>query len=134
VSAAKVCIDCEPGSKRPTPNPGPRCATHWREEKKRRSKAAHEKRVKTTYGLGDGVYDTLYEAQGGRCAICTRATGATRRLSVDHDHKNLLVRGLLCRPCNTLLGHARDDPEFFDRAKTYLLSPPAQAIGTWYAK
>jgi hypothetical protein len=134
VTADKTCKDCEPGSKRPAPNPGPRCATHWREEKKRRSKAAHEKRVQTTYGLGEGDYDRLYESQGGRCAICPRATGATRRLSVDHDHKNLLVRGLLCRPCNDMLGHARDDPAFFERAKAYLEKPPAQNLGTWYAK
>lgn len=133
MTAPKTCKDCEPGSKRPAPNPGPRCATHWREEKKRRSKAAHEKRVQTTYGLGEGDYATLYEAQGGKCAICRRATGATRRLSVDHDHKTLLVRGLLCRPCNDILGHARDDPEFFSRAKGYLEKPPAQELGRWYA-
>uniref|UniRef100_A0AAU3I7P4 Endonuclease VII domain-containing protein n=1 Tax=Streptomyces sp. NBC_01393 TaxID=2903851 RepID=A0AAU3I7P4_9ACTN len=133
MTAPKPCKDCEPGSKRPAPNPGPRCATHWRDEKERRKKAAHEKRVQTTYGLGDGTYDTLYAAQGGTCAICRRATGATRRLSVDHDHKSLLVRGLLCRPCNDMLGHSRDDPEFFARAKGYLEKPPAQDLGRWYA-
>jgi hypothetical protein len=55
-------------------------------------------------------------------------------LSVDHDHKTLLVRGLLCRPCNDLLGHARDDPEFFTRAKVYLEKPPAQEIGRWISQ
>jgi hypothetical protein len=133
VTTPKRCKDCEPGTKRPAPNPGPRCATHWREEKKRRRKAAHEKRVQTTYGLGEGDYDTLYAYQGGKCAICRRATGASRRLSVDHDHKTLLARGLLCRTCNDLLGHARDDPEFFARAKRYLEKPPAQDLGQWYA-
>lgn len=141
---AKVCMDCladwdlldiaPPTKPRPAPHPGPRCATHWGKEKKRRRTAAHEKRVQATYGLGDGDYDAVYESQGGRCAICQRATGATRKLSVDHDHKTLLVRGLLCRPCNNLLGHARDDPEFFTRAKDYLEKPPAQKIGFWYAR
>ncbi|MFF1701287.1 endonuclease VII domain-containing protein [Streptomyces sp. NPDC058252] len=128
MSASKTCKDCGPGSKRPAPNPGPRCATHWRDEKNRRKQAAHEKRVQNVYGLGDGDYDVIYKGQGGKCAICQRATGATRKLSVDHNHKTGEVRGLLCRTCNNLLGHARDNTEFFDRAKQYLTNPPAREI------
>lgn len=101
---------------------GGRCATHWREEKKRRKAASHERRAKSVYGLED--YWGLYRHQGGHCAICHRATGATRRLSIDHDHATGKVRGLLCRPCNTLLGQARDDERFFLRCITYLRQPP----------
>jgi hypothetical protein len=137
VTTDKTCKDCaaEWGGfppparqRRPAPHPGPRCATHWRDEKKRRKQVAHEKRVQNVYGLGDGDYDVIYKGQGGKCAICQRATGATRKLSVDHDHKTGEVRGLLCRPCNNLLGHARDDTEFFERAKQYLINPPARVI------
>jgi hypothetical protein len=103
---------------------GGRCATHWRDEKKRRREANHERSVQRTYGLGEGEYAQLYEFQGGKCAICRRATGATRRLSVDHDHATGKVRGLLCRPCNTLLGHARDAIAFFRRGIAYLGDPP----------
>lgn len=140
----KVCIDCwtDPevrarvrllgygfvnGKKarlRPALNPGPRCTTHWREEVRRRKAENHEKRVQATYGLGKGEYAQLYTFQGGLCALCRRATGASRRLSVDHDHQSGDVRGLLCRPCNTLLGHARDKIEFFERCKAYLELPP----------
>lgn len=109
---------------------GGRCATHWRAEKKRRLEASHRRRIKGQYGLQDGQYEALYEAQGRKCAICQRATGASRRLSVDHDHKTGLVRGLLCRPCNSMLGHGRDSSEFFGRAVQYLNWPPAfDAIG-----
>lgn len=118
------CIDCGPGGKRPAPHPGKRCATHWRVEKKRRQAAAHESRVQKTYGLAPGDYDRLYESQGGMCAICRRATGKTRRLSVDHDHKTGDVRGLVCRPCNDMLGHGRDDPQMFLRAAGYLTVTP----------
>lgn len=103
---------------------GGRCATHWRTEKRRRREANHERAVQRTYGLSEGEYERLYLFQGGRCAICTRATGASRRLSVDHDHGSGNVRGLLCRPCNSLLGHARDSVEFFERAAEYLRSTP----------
>lgn len=109
---------------RPAPHPGPRCATHWREVLKQRKAENHEKRVQSVYGLEKGDYAALYTFQGGSCALCRRATGASRRLSVDHDHKSGDVRGLLCRPCNTLLGHARDKVAFFYRALDYLAKPP----------
>lgn len=107
---------------------GGRCATHWSKEKRRRREASHEKRVEKVYGLQRGQYETLYEAQGGRCYICQRATGKTRRLSVDHDHQSGYVRGLLCRPCNSMLGHIRDDALVAKRAAYYLQHPPAFGV------
>lgn len=35
----------------------------------------------------------------GRCAICGRSGGGA--LVVDHDHATALIRGALCRSCNT---------------------------------
>jgi len=130
-----VCIDCVAEGlplKRKATRPGPRCATHKREAKRSSKDNNHETYVKNTYSLSDGEYDRLYELQGGRCAWCRRATGATRKLSVDHDHSccdgpfscGHCVRGLLCRPCNDMLGHARDSEEFFLRGIAYLNSPP----------
>ena len=116
-------------SVRPVKAPGPRCVTHMRQEKERRRRAAHEKRVQKVYGLSDGDYDRLYAFQGGTCAICRRATGRTRKLSVDHDHKTGYVRGLICRPCNDLLGHLRDDLEAVARLRLYLVAPPASQLG-----
>jgi hypothetical protein len=98
--------------------------THWREVVKARKAANHEKRVTDTYGLAKGEYAQLYDFQGGLCALCRRATGKSRRLSVDHDHASGAVRGLLCRPCNTILGHARDKLSFFRRAILYLTTTP----------
>lgn len=137
----KACIDCRaewekaeafppPRLWRPTPHPGPRCVTHWRKEKARRREVAHATRVQSVYGLDPGDYGRLYLAQGQLCAICRRATGASRKLSVDHDHATGFVRGLLCRPCNTLLGHIRDNPELALGIYRYLNEPPAhQVIG-----
>lgn len=129
----KVCKDCYPNGPdpwvkthnlRPAPHPGPRCATHHSDITNKRRKAAHDKRVQDTYGLGPGEYDRLYEFQAGCCWLCQRARGVTKRLAVDHDHKTGEVRGLLCGPCNKLLGHARDDCCFFYRAAAYLADPP----------
>ncbi|MFD5308287.1 endonuclease VII domain-containing protein [Streptomyces ardesiacus] len=92
-------------------------------QKSSRSKATHEARVTDTYGLGPGEYDKLFEAQGGKCAIC----GGTRRgnLDVDHDHATGIVRGLLCAADNRkVLKYARNDPERLRRAADYLENPP----------
>ena len=128
------CKDCEPDSHRPAPHPGPRCATHHRAVLKARRAAAHEQRVQKIYGLAPGRYAALYAAQGGRCAICRRATGKAKKLAVDHDHRccpgpvscGRCVRGLLCGPCNRdVIG--RLDLDGLSRAYWYLVNPPAQS-------
>lgn len=56
------------------------------------------------YGMSQENYDTILEAQGGVCAICGGVNPSGRKLSVDHDHETLDVRGLLCVGCNTSMG------------------------------
>lgn len=132
------CIDCEaewerrggrPKVWRRAPNPGPRCASHDRQKRRLSKASAHETRVQKVYGLSPGDYERMYLHQGGVCAICQRANGATRRLSVDHNHKSGLARMLVCRPCNDMLGHGRDDPAFFRRAADLLEQTPAWELG-----
>ena len=123
-----ACKDCD-GGNRPAPYPGPRCATHHRARKRAVAERAYLHHIKRVYGLTADQYRRLRRVQGGTCAICRRATGKTRRLSVDHDHKTGAVRGLLCRPCNDVLGWARDDPAMFLRAAGYLEVTPATVAG-----
>lgn len=80
------------------------------------------------YGITPEQYWALYEAQGGSCYICQRATGKTKKLAVDHDHKTGYVRGLLCGPCNNILGHLRDDRDAAFRVMDYLIYPPAYDV------
>lgn len=75
--------------------------------------------LKQRYGITLEQYHDILERQGGKCAICRG--GSTMALSVDHNHANLRVRGLLCKPCNRILGHWRDDYEKPLRAADYLL-------------
>lgn len=121
------CIECPPGTRRPATRPGPRCATHKRDRKRALAAKKHGEWILRTYGITSEDYQAIYEFQGGKCAICQRATGASKRLSVDHDHKTGEVRGLLCTPCNRdVLGHLRDSVSSLLRAVRYLLHPPAR--------
>lgn len=130
----KVCKDCYPNGPdpwtkvanyRPAKFPGPRCYTHHKKVVADRKEAAHEAMVLKVYGLKAGQYRQIYDFQDGVCYICQRAKGLVKMLSVDHDHKTGYVRGLLCGPCNKILGHFRDDAELAFRVVTYLKRPPA---------
>lgn len=92
---------------------------------KARSATTHARHILVTYGITADEYQRIYEYQHGCCALCRRATGATRRLAVDHCHSTGRVRGLLCKYCNRLLGFARDSVAFFQRCAAYLERPPA---------
>lgn len=128
----KPCRDCVVAGRpltRPAPFPGPRCATDHRAFKKEQKARSHEARVQKVYGLGPGDYERILASQGGRCAITgCRATGKTKKLAVDHDHKTGEVRGILCGPHNQLIGYNRDNPEAFRSLADYLENPPARAV------
>lgn len=129
---ARVCKDCKAEgitTRRKAPHPGPRCATHHRLVREKRRRASHTGHITKTYGITAEEYDAIREAQGGKCYICQRATGARRKLAVDHDHGTGYVRGLLCKTCNyRVLGHLRDDTEAFQRAIDYINNPPAFGV------
>jgi hypothetical protein len=68
--------------------------------------------------LNEGAYrGEMLLAQGG-CAICGGLEDSVACL--DHDHSSGEVRGVLCSPCNLLLGLAKDSPERLLAAAEYL--------------
>ena len=124
----KDCIAENITTKRKAPHPGPRCATHHRAKRKDRRNYSHATHIMELYGISSEEYQKIYEFQGGACAICQRAKGIRKKLSVDHCHTTGEVRGLLCSTCNAkVLGHLRDDVDALLRAVDYLRQPPARA-------
>lgn len=84
-------------------------------------------RLKSRYGLTVAEYQTLFDAQGGLCAICGQPPGGMSRngtphteLAVDHDHETGRVRALLCANCNKGIGCLQDDPDRVQAAADYL--------------
>ena len=98
--------------------------TQWASNKDHIARLNRKSRLKKEYGLSIEEYELLLKQQFGECAICRSKTGTrktkTRTLAVDHDHKTGKVRGLLCQPCNTVLGMFNDNPTLFKRAIKYL--------------
>lgn len=70
-------------------------------------------------------YQTMLEAQDGKCAICrsvptARYRGRLKQLSVDHDHITGQIRALLCNGCNAGLGYFGNNPFTLIAAAQYL--------------
>lgn len=129
ITSARSVIDSKTGKQ----FPGPRCRTHHLAVKKQRRVASHGNRIENLYGITRPQYDILLEKQGGKCYICRKATGATKALAVDHDHKLedaglpkwMTVRAIVCGPCNQdVLG--RLDVAGLLRAAEVLMYHPAQ--------
>jgi hypothetical protein len=66
----------------------------------------------------------MWLMQGEGCALC--GTDSPERMSrgsgfvVDHCHSSGVVRGILCNPCNMMLGKAKDNTNTLQNAITYL--------------
>jgi len=80
--------------------------------------------LKRTFGITLEDYNRMIEEQGGGCAICgatgSKKNGEKQSLSVDHNHDNDKVRGVLCHKCNVGLGHFLDDIDLLTKATEYL--------------
>jgi Recombination endonuclease VII len=71
---------------------------------------------KRNYGLSLEDYNAMLAHQDDKCACCHGiktevVTNKNGHLFVDHCHQTGQVRGLVCGPCNTMLGLMKDSPE-----------------------
>ena len=97
----------------------------WRKANPDRIREYNRKNFrKVRYGLEDGEFESMYELQGGRCAICSKkfpplSADSARGTHVDHDHRTGKVRALLCARCNFRLGVLEKD-DWVPKAEAYL--------------
>lgn len=75
-------------------------------------------KLKYRYGISRSQYESLMEQQSNVCAICGGV--GPKALSVDHCHSSGAIRGLLCDPCNLMIGNAKDNPETLRKGAEYL--------------
>jgi hypothetical protein len=98
-----------------------------------------DRQLLEAHGLTPEQRASKIATQDGKCACCGDLLATDRTPHVDHDHAccpekkscSKCQRGMLCQPCNTMLGDAKDDParlragiaylEKWERAKTPLV-------------
>ncbi len=85
----------------------------------------HYRNIKSKYNLSTKEYADMLAKQEGICAICgnpeiEERAGEVKALSIDHCHETKIIRGLLCRKCNSGLGMFKDNPETLEKAAQYV--------------
>jgi len=94
------------------------CSKRWR---KANPEKVRRQQLKYSYGLTIEEYNQMFEQQKGCCAICGRHQSELKlTLGVDHNHTTGEIRKLLCRGCNSGIGHFNDDIELLLKAVNYL--------------
>lgn len=76
--------------------------------------------LKRKFGLSLEQFDLMLKAQGNRCFVCKSDFSKENLPNVDHCHKTLTVRGLLCRSCNYAEGFLKT-PDNARRLYEYML-------------
>jgi len=72
------------------------------------------------YGMTKEEALALTKLAGGKCQICGDRFSKENPAHIDHDHNTGIVRGVLCRCCNSGLGLFKDSPDVLKLAVEYL--------------
>ena len=87
---------------------------------------AKDSRLRARYGITLEQFEAILEAQGNVCAVCKQGG---KVFCVDHNHKTLKIRGIICLNCNLrVIGGARDKDELLINAAVYIVDNPADLI------
>lgn len=63
----------------------------------------------------------LYKEQSGLCPICTRPLKEDfSDACIDHDHRTMVIRGMVHRGCNILIGWFDRVPDIAERVRVYM--------------
>jgi hypothetical protein len=63
------------------------------------------KALKQKYGITTKEWDKLFDRQEKCCAICKSPEPKyIKGWCTDHDHSTMIVRSILCYPCNIVIG------------------------------
>jgi hypothetical protein len=108
------CIDCSKQKQK----------TSWNS---RTPKKRLEQHLKYKYKLKMEELVAALKDQNGGCAICQETLpdllvyeNRRRGYAIDHNHETGQFRGILCLPCNSMLGMSKDSVSLLERAASYL--------------
>lgn len=93
-----------------------------------RAKASEKLRrslLEKKYGITYEQATQMLKDQNYTCPICLNPLGDQigRDAQVEHDHKTMRVRGIVCLRCNLALGWIQDDISRLERIALYLRKP-----------
>lgn len=95
----------------------------WQSQNKERKNLSTVFNRRKRNGFSKELFNKLLLEQNNKCAICEteiKSNNGMDTICADHNHIDNTPRGLLCKRCNILLGHSKDDIELLKKAITYL--------------
>lgn len=93
------------------------------EEKKLKAK---DRNLRLRYGVTLEQFLAVLAAQGNVCAVCKEPD---KVFCLDHNHKTLKWRGVVCINCNLrVIGGARDNDYKLINAAEYVTNNPADLV------
>jgi hypothetical protein len=78
--------------------------------------------IEKLYDVSIAEYREMVRKADGVCEICGGLPKGKGRLSIDHCHTTGRIRGVLCGPCNSVLGMAQESEDILNKAVSYLRS------------
>lgn len=82
--------------------------------------------LRKRYGIGLDQFQAILQKQGNVCAVCRQGN---KVFCLDHNHKTLKVRGIVCLNCNLrVIGGARDQDQLLINAAEYIVNNPADLV------
>ena len=103
-----------------------RSAEVYRKNPEKEIRRRYVYRLVKTFNMTLEQKEELFNKQGRVCAICKsenvgrKIKGIDQTWPVDHDHKTGKVRGILCSPCNLVLGLVNDSKDRLSAMIGYL--------------
>jgi len=93
-------------------------------QRKHRTEFGYGSTLKSKYGITYSDYLSMLEAQQNKCTICGDEFDSTslgaKAPCVDHCHVTGKVRSILCRNCNTALGHVKENVDILKSMIAYV--------------
>lgn len=107
----------------------PMCKACLLDRQRKRRSGRNTAQLKYQYGLTLEQYNGLLTSQDNKCFICKsdfdfNSMGA-KHPCIDHNHTTGQVRSILCRNCNTALGHAKESISILEAMIYYIKEPPS---------
>jgi hypothetical protein len=95
---------------------------YYEANRRREIDRSRKRNLMSNYGLTIMDVVTMLDERDGTCDICKQYIGMYHNVDthIDHCHTTDTVRGILCRPCNLMLGNAKDSAEVLLNAIEYL--------------
>lgn len=77
-------------------------------------------RLKLKYNMTEEEFEALLKEQDNKCACCGKDSPGHTNWCIDHDHDTGVVRGILCKMCNSGISWLGDTLEGVTNAINYL--------------